>query len=78
VLEHNTVVGGVGGVFEVRVQYVDVFVVNFCVLHHHDHGGEGVVDATLQVEAVLLFAVYAVGFCIFRACIFDKCGPKLE
>jgi hypothetical protein len=39
VLEHNTVVGGVEGAFEVRVHYVYVFVVYFCVLHHRDDGG---------------------------------------
>jgi hypothetical protein len=33
------VVGGVEGVFEVRVHDVDIFVVYFCVLHHHDDGG---------------------------------------
>jgi hypothetical protein len=71
VLEHITVVGGVEGAFEVRVNDIDIFVVYFCVLHHHDDGDLGVVDAALEAEAVLLVAEYAVGFCIFRACIFD-------
>jgi hypothetical protein len=45
VLEHDAVVGSVESAYEVRVLDVDVFVVIFCVFHHHDDGGEGVVDA---------------------------------
>jgi hypothetical protein len=75
VLEHNTVIGGVEIAFEVRVHYVDVFVVDICVLHHHDDGGEGVVDVA---KSVLLLAEDAVGVCVFRACIFDSCGTKFE
>jgi hypothetical protein len=43
--EHNAAVGGAAGAFEVRVHYIDVFVAYFCILHHHDDGSEGVVDA---------------------------------
>jgi hypothetical protein len=50
---------------------VDILVVDFRVLQHHDDRGEGVVDVTLEAESVLLVAEYAVGFCVFRACIFD-------
>jgi hypothetical protein len=62
VFEHDAVVGGVEGAFEVRVHDVDVVVVDFCILHHHDDGGEGVVYATLMSEPVLLVAEDAVGF----------------
>jgi hypothetical protein len=65
------VVGGSEGAFEVRVHDVDVFVVYFGILRHHDGGGEGVMDAAKEAEAVLLFAEDAVGFCIFGACVFD-------
>jgi hypothetical protein len=71
VFEHYAVVGGVEGAFEFRVHYVDVLVVDFCNLHHHDDGGEGVVYAALMAESIWLVAKDAVGFCIFRACIFD-------
>jgi hypothetical protein len=57
---------------EVRVHYVVVFVVDICVLHHHDDGGEGVVDATKDSESLrMLFTEDAVGLCVFRACVFD-------
>jgi hypothetical protein len=39
VLEHDAVVCGVEGAYEVRVHDVDVFFVDFGVLHHHDDGG---------------------------------------
>jgi hypothetical protein len=39
------VVGNVDKAIQVRVHDVDVFIVNFGVLHHNDDGGEGVVDA---------------------------------
>jgi hypothetical protein len=72
VFEHYAVVGGIESAFEVRLHYVNVFVVLlFCVLHHHDDGGKGVVDAALEAEAVLLLAEDAVDFCIFKACVFD-------
>jgi hypothetical protein len=71
VFEGNAVVGGVGSALEGCVHYVDVFVVDFRVFHHHDEGGEGVVDVALEAESVLLVAEYAVGFCILGACIFD-------
>jgi hypothetical protein len=71
VFEHDVVVGGIESAFEVRALDVDVFVVYFCPLHHHDDGGEGVVDAAKGAEAVLLLAEDAVGFCILTACVFD-------
>jgi hypothetical protein len=71
VFEHNAVVSGVEGAFEVRVYDLNVFVANFCVLHHHDDGSEGVVFAAKETEAVVLFAEDTVGFCVFVACIFD-------
>jgi hypothetical protein len=78
VFEHNAVVGGVEGALEVCVYDVDVLAVDFCAFNHHDDGGEGVVDVTLEAESVLLVDEYAVGFCVFRACILDKSGPELE
>jgi hypothetical protein len=48
VSEHDAVVGGIEGAFDVRVHDVDVFVVYFCVLQHHDDGGEGVMDTVLD------------------------------
>jgi hypothetical protein len=66
VFEHDSVVGGVEGVFEVRVHDVDVLVVNFGIFHHHHDGGEGVVDATLVAEPILLVASDAVGFAYFE------------
>ena len=71
VFEHDAVVRGVEGTFEIRVHDVDVFAVEFRVLHRHNEGGEGVVDAAVLSEAVLLVAENAVGFGVFRACIFD-------
>jgi hypothetical protein len=71
VFEHDAVVGGIESAFEVRVHDVYVFVAYFCDLHHHDDGGEGVVDDELEAEAVLLLAEDAVGFYIFRARVFD-------
>jgi hypothetical protein len=71
VLEHDTVVGGIESAFEVHVHDVDVFVVSFCVLHHHDDGGEGVVDGAKEAEVVLPLAEDAVVLCIIRACVFD-------
>jgi hypothetical protein len=60
---------------QVHMHYVYVFVVNLCVLHYHYDGGEGVVDAANESEAGLLLAEDAAGFCILRACVFDKCSP---
>jgi hypothetical protein len=71
VFEHDAVVCGVDGALEVRVHDVDVLVVEFCVLHRHNDGGEGVVDDAVLSESVLLVAENAVGFGVFRACIFD-------
>jgi hypothetical protein len=70
VLEHDAVVSGIEGAFEVGIHDVDVFVMNFGVLHHHDDGGQGVVDAAVLAESFLLVAKDAVGFGVFRACIF--------
>jgi hypothetical protein len=56
VFENVAVVGGVEGAFEVRLHDVDVSVVEFCILHHHDEGGEGVVYAALMADAILLVA----------------------
>jgi hypothetical protein len=56
VFEHYAVVCGVEGAFEVRIHYVDVLVVNFRILQPHDDGGEGVVDAALKAESILLVA----------------------
>jgi hypothetical protein len=70
VFDHDAVVGGVEGALEVCVHDVDVFVVEFRVFHHHDEGGEGVVDVALEAESVLMIiAENAVGFCIFRAAL---------
>jgi hypothetical protein len=55
------VVRGVEGAFEIRVHDVDVFVVEFRVLHCHNEGGEGVVDTAVLSESVLLVAENAVG-----------------
>jgi hypothetical protein len=71
VFEHNAVVCGVEGAFAVRVHYVNISLTIFCVLHQDDDGGEGVVYAAKETEAVLLLAEDAVGFCVFRACISD-------
>jgi hypothetical protein len=46
------VVGGVEGAFDVCAHDVDVFVVDFCTLHHHDDGGKGVVYAALMAESI--------------------------
>jgi hypothetical protein len=54
VFEHDAVVCGVEGAFEVRVHDEDVFAVEFGVLHHHDHGGEGVVYTAMVTESILL------------------------
>jgi hypothetical protein len=54
VFEHDAVVIGVEGAFEVRVDDVDVFVVNFGIFHRHDDGGESVVDAALVAESIML------------------------
>jgi hypothetical protein len=54
VLEHDAVVGGVEGSFEVLVHSVDIFVVQFSVLYHHDDGGKSVMDAAEDSKAVLL------------------------
>jgi hypothetical protein len=56
VFEHDAMVCGVEGAFEVRVHDVDVFLVDFRVPHHHDDGGYGVVDAALVAEANMLVA----------------------
>jgi hypothetical protein len=56
VFEYDAVVCGVEGAFEVHVYDVDVLLVDFGVLHHHDDGGEGVVDVALVAEAILLVA----------------------
>jgi hypothetical protein len=69
VLGHDAVVCGVEGVFKVRVLDVDVFLIDFDV--PHDDGGEGVVDAALVAESILLVTQNAVSFSVFRACIFD-------
>jgi hypothetical protein len=71
VFEHDAVVGGVEGALEVRVHDIDVFELNFGILHHHDDGGEGVVDIALVAESIMLVTKDVVGFCVFRACIFD-------
>jgi hypothetical protein len=71
VFEHDAVVCCVEGALEVRVHYVDVLFVEFRVLHRHDDGGEGVVDAAVLSKAVLLVGENAVGFGVFRACVFD-------
>jgi hypothetical protein len=39
VFEHDAVVYGVEGAFEVHGYDVDVFVVDFCTFHHHIDGG---------------------------------------
>jgi hypothetical protein len=74
VFEHDAVVGGL----HVRVHDIDVFVVNFCILHHDDDGGEGVVDTAPVAEAILLVIEDAVGFYVFRACIFDYCSLEFD
>jgi hypothetical protein len=60
-LEHDAVALSVESALEVRIHDVDVFVVNFCVLHHHDDGGEGVVDFAKESESILLLDEDAVG-----------------
>jgi hypothetical protein len=60
VLKHDAVVCGVDGAFEVLVHYVDILVVDFSVLNHHDDEDECVMDVAKEAEAILLFA--AVSF----------------
>jgi hypothetical protein len=72
VFEHHAVIGGVEGAFEVRVYDVDVLVVNFGVLLHHDEGGEGIVDAAEEEESILLFVENSVRFCVLGAGVFMK------
>jgi hypothetical protein len=45
VFEYDAVIRDVEGAFEIRVYDVDVFAVEFRVLHRHNDGGEGKVDA---------------------------------
>ena len=71
VFEHDAVVRGVKGTFEVRVHDINVFAVEFRILHRRNEGGKGVVDAAVLSEAVLLVAEDAMGFGVLRACIFD-------
>jgi hypothetical protein len=54
---NDAVVCGVKGAFEVRVHDVDVFVVEFGVLHHHDDGGEGVVYVALVAEITIMLVI---------------------
>jgi hypothetical protein len=70
-LTHDAVVGGTESAFEVRVHDVNFFNVYFCVLHYHHDGGEDIVGAALEPEAVLVVAEDAVGFCIFKTYVFD-------
>jgi hypothetical protein len=69
-LEHDAVVCGVKGAFEVRVHAEDVFVSDFSALPHHDDGGEYVVDAARKSEAFLMFAEGAVSICVLGVCVF--------
>jgi hypothetical protein len=50
------VVNGIEGAFEVGIHDVEVLVVEFGVLHHHDDGGESVVDVTVFPEFIMLAA----------------------
>jgi hypothetical protein len=68
-LEHDAVVCGIEGVFEVNVHYVDVLVVDFGVIHHLDDGGECVVGAAKESQAILLFAEDAAGFYVLGASV---------
>jgi hypothetical protein len=52
VFEHDAVVGGVEGALEAHVYHVDVFVVNFGVLHHDDEGSKGFGVAAEEVESL--------------------------
>jgi hypothetical protein len=65
VCKHDAVVSGIECSLLVRVDDVDVLFVQFGVLHHHDEGGQSVVDAALVAKSVLLVAEDAVGFCVF-------------
>jgi hypothetical protein len=60
----------------VRVHAVDVFIVDFSVLHHHDDVCEVVEYAEKEAKAVLLVAQDAVGLCVFGACVFDEGCPQ--
>jgi hypothetical protein len=71
VLDHDAVVCCIKGACEVRVHDVYVFFVEPGVLHCHDDGRKGVVYVAVLAESVLLVAKNAVGFVVFRACIFD-------
>jgi hypothetical protein len=62
VFGHDAVVCGVEGALEVRVHDVDVFFVEFLVLHSHYDGGEGVVDAAVLSGTVMLVTENVVGF----------------
>jgi hypothetical protein len=64
VLKHDAVVGGIEGALEVGIYDVEVLVVELGVLHHHDDGGESVVDAAVFPESIMLVAKDAVGFCV--------------
>jgi hypothetical protein len=54
--EHDAVVDGVEGSFEVRVHSAGVLVAYFIVFHNHDEAGEGFVDAAEKAESVMLVA----------------------
>jgi hypothetical protein len=56
VFEHDAVVSSVESGLEVRVHDTYVFCANFCDLHHHDDGVEGIMDAAKEAESVLLLA----------------------
>jgi hypothetical protein len=75
VLEHDAVVCGVEGYFEVCVHDVHVLVVDFGVLHYDDDGGEFVVDAAEGAKAILLIFEDAVGFCVLKVCVFNQSCP---
>jgi hypothetical protein len=73
VRKHETVVSGVEGAFEIRIDNLYFFVVDSGIFHNHDDGRKGVVDATEEVEAALLFVEDAVDFCVFGTCISLSC-----
>jgi hypothetical protein len=64
VFKHDAVVGCTEGALEVGIHDVEVLVSELGVLHHHDDGGQCVVDAAVVADPILLVAKDTVGLCV--------------
>jgi hypothetical protein len=64
VFKLDAVICGIEGAIEVGIHDVEIPVVEVGVLHHHDDGGESVVNAAVFPESIMLVAKDAVGFCV--------------